>query len=166
MNLQLLPEDDPFLRTVCKPVDFANPGFDPLELGAIILSTMKACNGVGLAAPQVGLPHRVFVIGLDGVELVCYNPTVLNEKGDEVQLVEGCLSYPDLFMKVKRKESIQVEFQDPTGEKQTLDLDDWLARCFLHELDHLNGIVFLDRVGRTTLDMARKKRQKQRRFAK
>jgi len=162
MKLELLPENDKFLKTVCPPFDFKSTDIDTVDLSRSMLELMHENDGIGLACPQVGLNQRMFVMGLDGVELVCYNPEILNESGKIITIQEGCLSYPDLFMKVKRIESIQIRYQDVLGKVNEDELTGIFARCFLHELDHLNGIVFLDRVGRVTTQMAKQRRHKQR----
>jgi len=161
VKLELLPEGDNFLKTICPPFDFACE-VNATELGAAMLEAMHDAKGIGLACPQVGLDYRMFVIGVDALEIVCYNPKIINEYGDPELFEEGCVSFPGLFMKVKRIGTIKVHYQDAKGEEHEHDLDGILARCFLHELDHLNGIVFLDRVGRVTIQMAKKRRLKQR----
>lgn len=162
MILELLPEGDTYLKTVCPQFDFEEPEVDPEELTLAMLEFMYKSEGVGLACPQVGLNHRMFVIGVDGLEIVCYNPVIVNKYGELKLFEEGCLSFPNLFIKVKRVETISVRYQDTKGEVHEHDLDRIWARCFLHELDHLDGLVFLDRVGRTVLQMAKKRRLKQR----
>jgi peptide deformylase len=166
MILSLLPEGDEFLKTTCQEFDFKCDLTDTFELSSNMLETMYDAKGVGLACPQVGLSYRMFVLGVDGVEMICYNPKIIKEYGELKTFEEGCLSYPDLFMKVKRVGTITVQYHDEKGEIHEHDLDGIWARCFLHELDHLNGLVFLDRVGRTTLQMAKKRRHKQRRNSK
>lgn len=162
MILELVGEEDKILKKSCPIFDFQNSTVDPVDLATSMFDLMYRYEGIGLACPQVGLNHRMFVIGVDDAKMVCYNPEIINEYGDIQIFNEGCLSFPDLFMKVKRYESALVRYQDETGVSHEKDLTGILARCFLHELDHVNGLVFLDRVGQITLQMAKKRRQKQR----
>jgi peptide deformylase len=117
--------------------------------------------GMGLAAPQVGSNYRMFVMAHSHLGYIgCYNPKVLEAEG-EVTLKEGCLTFPLLFINVERAERIKVRYTKTDGET---DVEVWMdgmdARCFLHEIDHLEGVLFLDRVSELKLKRAQASREK------
>lgn len=122
--------------------------------------TMKLYGGLGLSANQVGAKTRVFVIGTDQFQMVCINPKVLNVSADLAKDGEGCLSYPGLYLKIERPSWIEVEFTNEFGETKQTRLEGVTARCFLHELDHLNGVRFVQHVKPLALQMARQKQTK------
>lgn len=151
--------NDPILRDEVETFDFSNPPVDPLDLASDLAETMLHHNGIGLAAPQCGLPYRIFV--MKGVEIIpCFNPRIVDMSTETIVLEEGCLSYPDLFVKVKRPRRIKVRFTEPNGKTSTHVYDGMTARIFQHELDHLNGIRYIDRANRIHLEQARKAAKK------
>ena len=121
--------------------------------------TMKLYAGLGLSANQCGVAERIFVIGTDEFQLVCINPKVIDE-GPYVKDKEGCLSFPGLFLNVDRPSWIEVEFTDENGNINQVKLHGLSARCFLHELDHLNGVRYTNLVKPLALKMARQKANK------
>lgn len=121
--------------------------------------TMKLYSGLGLSANQCGVAERIFVIGTDDFQLVCVNPKVIDQ-GPAVKDKEGCLSYPGLFLNVERPSWIEAEFTDEFGEVKQVKLHGLSARCFLHELDHLDGIRYTSHVKSLALKMARQKANK------
>ena len=126
-----------------------------------MLSIMKASNGIGLAAQQVGLLKRVFVMRTqDGRECGLFNPVILEVNNEKVVGEEGCLSFPDLWLKVERSKSLIAKYLDNTGQERIIQLEGLDARCFLHELDHLDGICFTDGLSPLKLAMAIKKQRK------
>lgn len=151
---------EPVLLTVGKPVteeDFAI-GMDSLV--ADMFETMRDAGGVGLAAPQVGLSKRLFVmdVPVEGKSnpLALINPEIISVEGEQIG-DEGCLSFPGLYQVVKRDMRVIVRAQDVKGEQIELDLDDLAARCVLHETDHCDGIVFLDRMTSLKRELAKRK---------
>lgn len=122
--------------------------------------TMKKFGGIGLSANQCGVLERVFVIGTDDEHIVCINPKVTGQSDKTVREDEGCLSFPGFFLKVDRPEWIDVEYMDENGTVQQNRFSGVTARCFLHELDHMNGVVFTQHVGPVSIQMARKRQQK------
>ena len=122
--------------------------------------TMKLYGGIGLSANQCGIKERVFIIGTDHFQLVCINPKIISTSNDISKENEGCLSFPGLYLKVDRPSSIDVEFTTENGEVKRMHLEGLTARCFLHELDHMNGIRFTGYVKPVALQLARKKQQK------
>jgi len=121
--------------------------------------TMKLYSGLGLSANQCGVAERIFVIGTDDFQLVCINPKVI-DKGSLVKDKEGCLSFPGLFLNIERPSWIETEFTNEFGEIKQLTLHGLSARCFLHELDHLNGIRYTSLIKPLALKMARQKANK------
>jgi peptide deformylase len=122
--------------------------------------TMKKFSGIGLSANQCGVQARVFIIGHDDFDLVCINPKVLSHSAEKKKNEEGCLSFPGLFCKIERSEWIDVEFTNEQGQIIQTRLEGLTARCFLHELDHMNGIKFTSHVGPVSLKMAKEKQNK------
>lgn len=159
MILELIDCNDPLLKQEMEPFDFSNPPVNPLDLVTDLAETMLANNGIGLSANQCGLPYRVFV--MLGQELIpCFNPRIVDVSQETIVLEEGCLSYPDFFVKVKRPRRIKVRYADPRGQVTTEVFDGMTARVFQHELDHLNGINYQQRANRYHLQQARKKKPK------
>jgi peptide deformylase len=142
LNVVLYP-DDPLTQTA-SPVTSFTPELS--DLAASMFETMHAFDGVGLAAPQVGLSQRLFVLQEpEGAKMCLVNPEILERDGEEYGQ-EGCLSLPDIYIQVPRATRIGVRAQDVYGEPLEFEAHDFLARIIQHELDHLDGIVFLDRV--------------------
>jgi peptide deformylase len=160
--LKLVKDPDPILQQRAEEWDFGlDSNADQIEDEMIDL--MIACKGIGLAGNQVGLLKRVFVIQLaNGRRMAMFNPEVV-KASEEIQTgEEGCLSFPDLFLVVDRPATIDVKFLDKNAQECTMTLSGLTARCFLHELDHLNGICFTEKTSILKLAMARKKQQKTR----
>jgi len=144
------------LTTPCDPFDFANPPGDPNELAVGLIQIMNDYKGVGLSANQVGIPFRVFVMRSSPENFVCFNPRIVHY-GDEMEtLEEGCLSFPGVNVKVKRSKHIRVRFQTPSGETTSMTFDGLTARVFQHEMDHLDGIVFVNKANKYHRDKAMK----------
>ncbi|BAY11650.1 peptide deformylase [Calothrix sp. NIES-2098] len=116
-----------------------------------MLQTMYSKDGIGLAAPQVGVHKQLIVIDLEpdnpaNPPLVLINPTIKQVSKEICVAQEGCLSIPNVYMDVKRPEVVEIAYKDEYGRPKTLKANDLLARCIQHEMDHLNGVVFVDRV--------------------
>ncbi len=122
--------------------------------------TMRKFGGIGLSANQCGVFERVFVIGTDQFQIACINPKILSHSDEIIRGPEGCLSYPGLYLHIPRYKWIEVEFYTEMGELKRVKLEGLSARCFQHELDHMNGVRFEDHVGPASLMMARQKQQK------
>jgi len=143
---------DPVLTTPADPVQQVNDGIrKTLEDMA---ETMYAFNGIGLAAPQVGLGLRMMTVDVPGEEeddegsglLYLVNPIIVEREGT-ITFCEGCLSFPGLEIDVKRDARIRVEYTDQMGLPADLEADGLLSICIQHEMDHLDGVVFVDRLG-------------------
>ncbi len=119
-----------------------------------MLRIMKQANGVGLAAPQIGVLQRIIVIAPHGVKPQALINPVIVESAGEVEMEEGCLSIPGLYGNVTRPESVVVEAMDRRGREFTYELEGMPARVVQHEIDHLNGILFIDKAAPATLHWA------------
>ncbi len=155
----LVPPRSEILRQKLEPFDFVNPPVDPNELAYQLADVMIKQNGIGLAANQIGLPYRVFALKSNPV-LVCFNPRIVDAGTVKTVLDEGCLTFPGLFVKVARPDIIKVRYFEPNGNVVTTKFSGMTAHIFQHELDHLNGVLMTDHVGRTSLEMAIKKAKK------
>jgi peptide deformylase len=160
MKLELLKENDPQLLEVSDLWDFEVDG-DPTELVTAMAKFMTANGGVGLAAPQLGIKKRIFIMGNFTKLVACINPVIVTLSEDRQAELEGCLSFPDLFMKVKRPTSCVVQYYNIGGTKIERELTGMEARVFQHEFHHLIGVTFDQQVGVTTLMMAKEKRKKE-----
>jgi peptide deformylase len=143
------------------PVDIENPMFDPKELKNQMVDFMLSNKGIGLAANQIGMDANVFVMG-DSVQnsSMCINPTVLQYTEETDIDTEGCLSFPGMYVSVKRPKEILAEYYDENLQKQVTKIAGYSARCYLHELDHTLGITFKDRVSKIKWDIAQRKSKK------
>lgn len=164
MIYDLLPENHPSLKEpVEENFDFENPPIDPEELFLNMKETMVAHNGIGLAAPQVGLRYRMFVFGDPTNEdsvFAAFNPKIVDYTGQDVKFDEGCLSYPDLYVRVTRPDIIRARYTSANGKTDTIKFEGMTSRIFQHEYDHLNGICMVNRASKIHLDRARKYRKR------
>ncbi|MEO0420456.1 MAG: peptide deformylase [Pseudomonadota bacterium] len=187
---EILEVPDPRLKTVSTPVEPDEFNDDLKTLVEDMFETMYDAPGIGLAAIQVGVPKRVLVIDLqpedpdaepeecdhdhgDGVHhhhhyptkkepRVFINPEILNPADELATYQEGCLSIPEIFADIDRPATCTVRYQDLDGNEHTEDLDGLMATCLQHEMDHLEGIVFIDHLSRLKRNMALKKLKKMR----
>jgi len=158
--LQILHYPDPRLRTVAKPVSVF--GDEVQRVVADMFETMYAAPGIGLAATQVNIHKRILVTDTsrDGTDPRCFiNPQIVESRGVE-QMDEGCLSVPDVFETVERAEWIRVQAFDQFGVPFELELDGLLAVCVQHEIDHLDGKLFVDRLSSLKRSRIRRKFEK------
>jgi peptide deformylase len=144
--------------------DFTVDG-DAEQLEKDMIEFMLANRGIGLAANQIGLTKRVFVMGSNTIPnfptpFAVFNPVIKEASIESVLDQEGCLSYPDLFLTVKRPRWIVAEYQDSKGTVKEIRIDGYLSKCFQHEFDHLNGVCFVDRVSQMKLNLAMKRIRK------
>lgn len=158
MEISLLKEDDQLLRQTVEPYDFEKDG-DPTELVKAMTKVMFENNGIGLAAPQVGIMKRLFIMGNSDKLFVCINPTLISG-GETYRDLEGCLSFPNLWLHVSRYKQIEAHYQDIQGNVVETTLEGLIARVYQHELDHLDGVCFDTRVGPVTLDLAKRRRKR------
>jgi peptide deformylase len=160
--MQLVKHPNPILKQESLHWDFEkDTGATTLEVDMVQL--MIESGGIGLAANQVGLLKRVFAIHLKNQVPFCmFNPYILWGDNDMIDDEEGCLSFPDLFLKVPRHKNITAGYVDRQGNKRIIELTGIDSRCFQHELDHLNGVCFTELISPLKLAMAKKKLIKKR----
>ena len=158
-TFKLVSEDDSILREVLPEFDFANPPVNPNEFASTLVETCKKHDGYGLSANQCGFKHRVFVVGAGDDYVAFFNPKIVETKG-EVHMMEGCLSFPLLGLHITRPAELVIEYQDFTGETKSGHYVGMTARCILHELDHMNGIVYTSKAKPLALQSGMKKRNK------
>ena len=137
-------KSDEVLKKKCKPVKEINDRVQ--ELIDDMIETMYDANGVGLAAPQVGVLKRICVIDVGEGPIVLINPEKIEESSEQIQDIEGCLSIPGIYGEVKRPERVVVKALNRDGEPFTVEGTGLLARALCHEMDHLDGILFEDKV--------------------
>jgi peptide deformylase len=158
--LKLIDEHDYRLHTDSTSWDFEMDG-DPTEFVKEMVRILTENGGVGLAAPQLGVNKRILIMGNFTKMIVCINPMIVSLSEEKVADLEGCLSFPELWLKVKRPSSCTVQYQSTSGEVVERDLAGLEARVFLHEFDHLIGVTFDQRVGEVSLNLAQNKRKKE-----
>jgi peptide deformylase len=158
--LPLYDENHPMLKVQIPEYKFDLPNPLMEMLVKRLKMTMKLYGGIGLSANQCGVFERVFVIGTDHFQIACINPRIIGQAPSTIKAEEGCLSFPGLHVKLDRPDWVEVEFTNEMGELKQMRLDGITARCFQHELDHMNGIRMIDHIGPVALQMARKKQEK------
>ena len=159
--LEIVHFPDPVLLSIGKPVAGHEFNGDLETLVADMFDTMEKAGGVGLAAPQVGLSKRLFVMDVPGEgeereRHVLINPEIIHIEGEQTG-DEGCLSFPGLYQVVKREMRVIAKARNLQGEEFELDVENLAARCILHETDHCDGIVFLDRMTPLKRQLAKRK---------
>ena len=128
------------------------------ELLDNMIETMKHYGGIGLSANQCGIPIRMFVFGDNENYVPCFNPRIIETAGELIPIEEGCLTYPGLFVKIFRPDMVTATFEDENRELHKETFTGLMARVFLHEMDHMEGIDFTSRAGKMALDIAKRKR--------
>ena len=160
----ILIHPDPRLKKACAAVGDLSDALR--QLGDDMLETMYAAPGVGLAAPQIGVLSRVIVLDCDKEEgvppkpVMMFNPEVVASSEETNVYEEGCLSIPDQFAEVTRPKEVEVRWTDRDGKEQTAGFDGLWATCVQHEIDHLNGKLFIDHIGALKRQMITRKMQK------
>ena len=160
---QILTEPNKILRQVSKPVKSVSK--EEQILMDDMLETMYAANGIGLAAIQIGIPKRIIVMDISKDDnkkepLYFVNPTIKNKDILKSTYEEGCLSVPNQFAEIDRPKNCEVEYLDYNGEKKLLKAEGLLATCIQHEMDHLEGILFIDYLSKLKKSMIIKKLSK------
>tara|TARA_B110001450_G_scaffold139151_1_gene130369 strand:- start:105 stop:623 length:519 start_codon:yes stop_codon:yes gene_type:complete len=159
----ILTEPNKLLRQVSKRVD--KVGDEEKALMNDMLDTMYDAPGIGLAAIQIGVPKRIIVMDISRDEkkkepMYFVNPIIKNKNEEKAKYEEGCLSVPDQFAEIERPNACEVEYLDYDGKKQLLKADGLLATCIQHEMDHLEGILFIDYLSKLKKSMIIKKLSK------
>ena len=162
------------MSEICTLIESTNPllriklsecssDLDREKVESQLIDSMKHYQGIGLSANQVGIMERVFVMYSDVKKreiISCFNPKIITQSDTEIVIDEGCLSYPGLWLKVKRPDGIEVEYEDKTGEVQSKAMFGLECRIFLHEYDHMEGTDFTKKVSKIKLDRAKKRQSK------
>ena len=159
--IKLLDESHPIIHK--EPVHWqfgVNP--DPKRMHDVMLENMVYHRGLGLSANQIGMPVKVFAMRVDDSDnaIVCFNPKITKESDETVMMKEGCLSYPQLYLNVARPQAIEGTYQNADGDEINVHFEGLAARIFHHEMDHMEGNTFLNRVSRVFLQSARRKQKK------
>ena len=161
---KILTEPNKILRQISQPVE--KVGDEERELMRDMLETMYSANGIGLAAIQIGIPKRIIVMDLSKEEnkklpMYFVNPVIAEKNNEKTTYEEGCLSVPNQFAEIDRPSKCKVEYLDFNGNKQNLQAEGLLAICIQHEIDHLEGILFIDYLSKLKKEMIIKKLSKQ-----
>jgi peptide deformylase len=143
MTLEIVKYPNPILRKKCEKVESLTP--EMKKLIEDMIETMREKGGVGLAAPQVGILKRIIVVETTEGPRGFVNPKIVKKSREKEIMEEGCLSFPGLFLKVKRAKEAEIETLDENGKR--IKVQGFLARVLQHEIDHLDGILFIDRIG-------------------
>ena len=168
-ELKLIPPTDPRVNNAIAP--FVDDMLkdenikDRKELSDAMFESMNKYGGIGLSANQVGLPFNMFVIGghpsiENGLKMTCFNPMIVSTGEEDVMMKEGCLTYPFIFLDIKRPRKIVAKYTDENGDLQEAHLDGMMSRIFQHEYDHMLGRNFTERVSKFKLKRAMDKREK------
>ena len=160
----ILTEPNKILRQISEPVE--KVGDEERELMRDMLETMYSAKGIGLAAIQIGIPKRIIVMDLSKEEnkklpMYFVNPVITEKNNEKKTYEEGCLSVPNQFAEIDRPNKCKVEYLDFDGNKQSLQAEGLLATCIQHEIDHLEGILFIDYLSKLKKEMIIKKLSKQ-----
>ena len=162
------------MSKICKLIEAKNPimkvrlsgcspDLDRDDVEEKLLDSMKQYNGIGLSANQIGIMERVFVMYSDVKKretITCFNPEIVTKSDTEILMDEGCLTYPGLWLKVKRPDGIEVQYEDKSGEIQHQAMFGLECRIFLHEYDHMEGMDFTQKVSKIKLNRALKRKSK------
>ena len=126
-----------------------------------MFENMLGHNGLGLAANQIGFPFTVFSMMVDDVDAICcFNPVITRKSDETVMMKEGCLSFPSLYLNIKRPEMLEAKYQNADGDDVNVHFEGLAARIFHHEMDHMKGETFLKRVNKVFLQSARRKQKR------
>ncbi len=155
--MELIKAPNEFLEKQVAPFNFDTMDAD--KISKEMIQMMLKYKGVGLASNQVGIDAQIFVMGEEN-PITVINPMVTEVGTEKIEMEEGCLSFPGLYMKVKRPSVVSVQYLDTKQKECIIKLEGFHARVFLHEFDHLQGITFDQRVSKLRLEMAKKKQEK------
>jgi peptide deformylase len=169
-ELTLISPTDPRIKTAIAPFKdemLSEYGFkNRKELTNTMFEIMFRCGGLGLSANQVGLPFNMFVFGghpqlEQGKKVAVFNPVIINASKEEILMKEGCLTFPFLFLNLKRPRKVVAKFEDEDGLPKEAHLDGMMSRIFQHEYDHMFGRLFTERASKMKLKLAYEKVEKQ-----
>lgn len=158
-NFKLVLDPDPLLHKKLEDIELDN--YDLASIESKMVEIMESFNGIGISANQVGFDRRVIVIKpKDSRPFALFNPKIISGSETIVSDKEGCLSFPDLYLSIKRSDTVIVKYFDIAKKECIISLSGYDARCLQHEMDHIDGICFTDKVSRLKLEMASKKQRK------
>jgi peptide deformylase len=157
--MKLVDNNDPILKQECEKFNFLNPQLDLPEFMEDLVRTMNDNNGIGISAPQVGVPLQIFAMASDPPTIVI-NPKILETSKESVELEEGCLSFSGELIKVKRPLWIIARYIQANGKGHTQRFEGMTARVFQHEYDHMMGKTMFDHLSKLKRDMYNKKKMK------
>ena len=158
MNLEFVPESATVLHEQCLEFDFANPPINPKELAQSLHDIMVKSDGLGLSANQVGLPYKVFVMRTGDEPFAVFNPKIVDISDRELVMKEGCLSFPLLYLNVKRPDGVRIRYQKEDGSTTTEKFIGMTARIALHEFDHMLGKLYTQKASAFETQRAMRKR--------
>lgn len=144
MVLEIKKYPDPVLRKKCDEVKEINE--EIRKISRAMIEAKKNSRGIGLAASQVGILKRIIIVESEDEPYIFLNPEILEKSKKQEIMEEGCLSFPGLFLKIKRPKEVEIKALNLNGQKIKMKVDGLMARIFQHEIDHLNGILFIDRL--------------------
>ena len=157
---KLIEAENPIMKV---RLSWCSPDLDRDDVEEKLLDSMKNYNGIGLSANPIGIMERVFVMYSDVKKretITCFNPEIVTKSDTEILMEEGCLTYPGLWLKVKRPDGIEVQYEDKSGEIQHQAMFGLECRIFLHEYDHMEGTDFTEKVSKLRLERAKKRLSK------
>ena len=169
-ELKLIPPSDPRVQHAIAPFKdemLQDEGFkDRKELVDSMFDCMSKFSGIGLTCNQVGLPFNMFVLGNhpqieNGIKMACFNPMIVSASEETIMMKEGCLTFPFVFLNIKRPRKVVVKYEDENGDLREANLDGIISRIFQHEHDHVLGRTFIEHASKMKLDIAYKKAEKQ-----
>jgi peptide deformylase len=143
--LEIKKYPNPILRKKAEDIKEITPEIK--ELAKNMIETMEKADGVGLAGPQVGISKKIIAVQTENGPSVFLNPKILKRFGKKIKMKEGCLSVPNILVEVKRKDGIKVRVLTLEGKDQVIEAKGFQSRIFQHEIDHLNGIMIIDKLG-------------------
>ena len=143
-DMELLPEDHPLLHRKAKRI--ARIDDTVRNIAAAMIDVMEKNNGIGLAASQVGILKQIIVVLVKDKPVVMINPEIIDISKEYCDMEEGCLSFPGQYLKIERPQRVKVKYRALSGHPVIEWYENLEARCILHEIDHLDGVVFLDRI--------------------
>lgn len=158
MILKLVPQDSPILRLTSEIFNYARPQMDAVELATNLYETLMSTKYLGLSAPQAGIQLRVFALRTSP-GIVCFNPRIVDRSEEEIILDEMCMSFEHLAVPIKRPKRIKVRYFEPNGNVKTETFDGMTSRYFMHELDHLDGILYTQRANKMHVERALRKKK-------
>ena len=159
---RLLYESDQLLNQEPVAWIFDPPQADAERMHRIMIENMVFHHGLGLSANQIGMPVKVFTMRVNDSDhaIVCFNPTITKESDETVMMKEGCLSFPSLYLNIRRPSEIEGQYQNADGDIINVHFEGLAARIFHHEMDHMKGETFTDKVNKVFLQSARRKQKK------